>query len=55
MIASIELKSTDFDDENFSPVFGRPKKEFFLKPSEKFASDIQKVLHYFTLDSSSIP
>jgi len=23
MIANIELKSTDFDDENFSPVFNR--------------------------------
>ena len=23
MIANIELKSTDFDDENFSPVFTR--------------------------------
>lgn len=30
MIANIELKSLDFDDENFSPVFNRSKKEFFL-------------------------
>lgn len=25
MIANIELKSLDFDDENFSPVFNRTK------------------------------
>lgn len=30
MIASIELKSTDFDDENFSPVFNRKTEEYFL-------------------------
>jgi len=30
MIASIELKSSDFNDENFSPVFNRVTKEFFL-------------------------
>jgi hypothetical protein len=35
MIASIELKSTDFNDENFSPVFNRVTKEFFLQPGEK--------------------
>jgi hypothetical protein len=35
MIASIELKSTDFNDENFSPVFNRATKEFFLYPGEK--------------------
>ena len=35
MIASIELKSTDFNDENFSPVFNRATKEFFLFPGEK--------------------
>jgi hypothetical protein len=30
MIASIELKSIDYDDENFSPVFNRSIQEFFL-------------------------
>ena len=35
MIASIELKSTDFDDENFSPVFNRKTEEYFLSPSSK--------------------
>lgn len=39
MIANIELKSLDFDDENFSPVFNRSKKEFFLQFSEKYKKD----------------
>lgn len=39
MIANIELKSLDFDDENFSPVFNRSKKEFFLSFSEKYKKD----------------
>jgi hypothetical protein len=43
MIANIELKSLDFDDENFSPVFNRTKEEFFLQPSEKFLNDISRV------------
>jgi len=43
MIANIELKSLDFDDENFSPVFNRSKEEFFLQPSEKFMMDMQRV------------
>ena len=43
MIASIELKSTDFDDENFSPVFNRKTEEYFLAPSSKCRSDIAKV------------
>ncbi len=30
MIANIEFKSTDFDNENFSPVFNRETKESFL-------------------------
>jgi|NOAtaT_7_FD_contig_41_7247526_length_916_multi_11_in_0_out_0_1 hypothetical protein len=34
MISNIELKSTDFDDENFSPVFTRATQEFFLVPGE---------------------
>lgn len=43
MIANIELKSTDFDDENFSPVFNRATQEYFLEPSERFKNDMQKV------------
>ena len=45
MIANIELKSQDFDDENFSPVFNRKTQEYFLEPSEKFKSDHAKVLY----------
>lgn len=44
MISSIELKSQDFDDENFSPVFNRKTQEFFLEPSEKFKNDHNKVI-----------
>ena len=40
MIASIELKSTDFNDENFSPVFNRVTKEFFLSQSDKYKEGI---------------
>ena len=40
MIASIELKSTDFDDENFSPVFNRATQEFFLQPGERMKQDM---------------
>jgi hypothetical protein len=43
MIANIELKSLDFDDENFSPVFNRATQEVFLHPSEKFKADFHKV------------
>jgi hypothetical protein len=43
MIANIELKSLDFEDENFSPVFNRTKEEFFLQPSEKYLNDMQRV------------
>jgi len=43
MVANIELKSQDFDDENFSPVFNRKTQEYFLEPSEKFKSDHAKV------------
>jgi len=43
MISNIELKSLDFDDENFSPVFNRETKEVFLKPSERFKADINRV------------
>jgi hypothetical protein len=39
MISNIELKSTDFDDENFSPVFTRATQEFFLEPSDRFRKD----------------
>ena len=43
MIASIELKSTDFDDENFSPVFNRKTEEYFLSPGSKCLSDMNKI------------
>lgn len=43
MISSIELKSSDFDDENFSPVFDRPKKEAKLELGEKFYRDMSIV------------
>jgi hypothetical protein len=47
MIANIELKSLDFDDENFSPVFNRSKKEFFLEASERYKKDLSKLLRPF--------
>ncbi len=51
MISNIELKSLDYDDENFSPVFDRSKKEVFFKPSEKFRTDAQKVGSVFFFSS----
>jgi len=47
MISNIELKSLNYDDENFSPVFDRAKQEFFLKPGEKFIESFQKAKKYF--------
>ncbi|CAD8060603.1 unnamed protein product [Paramecium primaurelia] len=47
MIANIELKSLDFDDENFSPVFNRSKKEFFLQASERYKKDLSKLARPF--------
>jgi len=44
VISNIELKSLDFDDENFSPVFNRKTQEVFLQPSERFKSDMVKVM-----------
>lgn len=43
MISNIELKSLDFDDENFSPVFNRATQEVFFTPSERYKSDLNKV------------
>ena len=43
MIASIELKSDDFNNENFSPVFSRLKKESYLRPGEKYNQDMAVV------------
>lgn len=43
MIASIELKSNDIDDDNYSPVFQRSKKEFVLKLSEKAVQEVSSV------------
>jgi hypothetical protein len=39
MMANIELKSDNYDDENFSPVFSRKTKEFFLEPSNRLLED----------------
>jgi hypothetical protein len=44
MISNIELKSDNYDDENFSPVFNRKTKEFFLEPSEKLLTDFQQMI-----------
>jgi hypothetical protein len=44
MISNIELKSLDFDDENFSPVFNRATQEVFLKKSERFKNDFNKLM-----------
>jgi len=43
MIASIELKSLDFDDENFSPVFNRKTQEVFLVPSERYKTEAARL------------
>jgi hypothetical protein len=40
MISSIELKSDDFNDENFSPVFSRLKKESYLSIGDKYRKDM---------------
>lgn len=44
MIAAIELKSEDFDDPNFSPLFTRARKEFFLKPNETYMKELNQFL-----------
>jgi len=44
MISNIELKSLDFDDENFSPVFNRATQEVFLKKSERYKADFNKLV-----------
>jgi len=44
MVATIELKTLDFDDENFSPVFNRKTQEHFHKVSDKFQSELALVL-----------
>jgi hypothetical protein len=51
MISSIELKSNDIDDDNYSPVFQRSKKEFVLKLSEKVAQEINTVNCYHLIFS----
>jgi hypothetical protein len=51
MISSIELKSNDIDDDNYSPVFQRSKKEFVLKLSEKVAQEINTVNFYHLIFS----
>jgi hypothetical protein len=44
MVAAIELKSEDFDDPNFSPLFTRARKEFFLEPNEVFNKEFNQFL-----------
>lgn len=46
MIASIEIKSLDFDDENFSPVFTRDKQEHFFELSDRAVKDFDQ-MHQF--------
>lgn len=46
MISSIEIKSNDIDDDNYSPVFQRSKKEFVLKLSDKTAEEVLAVFDY---------
>jgi hypothetical protein len=36
MIANIELKSEDYENENFSPIFNRKTKEYFLERNQNF-------------------
>ena len=43
MISSIELKSIDFDDENFSPVFSRKQQEYFFTLSDRAHKDYAEV------------
>ena len=43
-MSNIELKSENYDDENFSYVFNRKTQEFFLEPSEKLLKDFQKMI-----------
>ena len=47
MIAAIELKSEDFDDPNFSPLFTRARKEFFLAPNELHKKELNQFLTPF--------
>ena len=42
-MAAIELTSLDFEDDNYAPVFTRPKKEFFLQANEKAIRDADRV------------
>jgi hypothetical protein len=50
MISSIELKSNDIDDDNYSPVFQRSKKEFVLKLSEKATQEVNSVNYLLIKD-----
>jgi hypothetical protein len=50
MISSIELKSNDIDDGNYSPVFQRSKKEFVLKLSEKATQEVNSVNYLLIKD-----
>ena len=42
MMANIELKSTDFDDPNYTILFNRSKTEKFPTISERHKNDLQK-------------
>lgn len=43
MIASVQLQSMNYDDDNFSPVFFRKRQEFFLELSDNARNEITKV------------
>lgn len=43
MMASIELTTLDFEDENYAPVFTRSKKEIFLSANERAIRDANRV------------
>lgn len=55
MISSIELKSNDIDDDNYSPVFQRSKKEFVLKVSDKVTQEVSAVTPSLSRSKTSTP
>ena len=42
-MAAIELTSLDFEDDNYTPVFTRAKKEYFLQANERAIRDAERV------------
>lgn len=49
MMANIEIKSEDPDDEHYTMVFTRPKQEKFFEYSDLAKNDISKVSLFTTL------